>query len=159
MRFSGAKAGVCGEIPSFAGFTLVELLVVAVISAVLLLVAVPEYREHLLRTHRAAARIAMYEILARQEQYFIDHQQYADSLLALGYPASPFALDSEGHASTPLAAPERVYLIEISVQGSNFTLHAQPQLAQTADAGCGVLSLTSQGVRASSGRYPLTRCW
>lgn len=159
MPYSRGGAGVCGGMRKLAGFTLVELLVVAVISAVLLLIALPGYREHRLQMHRAVARIALFEVIARQEQYFIDHQQYADSLLALGYPASPFAIDGEGNVSAPLASPDRVYLIELSSLGSAFSLHARPQLAQTADTGCGVLGLSSLGVRSAGGTHPLGRCW
>ncbi|MCB1842724.1 MAG: hypothetical protein KDI09_07165, partial [Halioglobus sp.] len=74
-------------------------------------------------------------------------------------PASPFALDGEGNVSSSPTAPDRVYLIEIIPLGSAFRLHARPQLAQTADTGCGVLSLSSQGVKSASGSHPLTRCW
>lgn len=140
-----------------SGITLIELLIVITVAAILLYVAVPVYREPLFETRRALMRMELLEVLARQEQYFGDHKRYTNSLADLGLPGTPYALDSEGNR-LPATAAERIYLIDITVQGAGFVLHGEPQKGQAADHRCGRLGLSSQGRKTATGS-DAGRCW
>lgn len=139
------------------GFSLIELLIAVTVAAVLLYVALPVYRESVFEMRRALLRMELLEVLARQEQYFGDHKRFADSLVDLGLPGSPYALDSEGNRQ-PASAAARIYLISLSQQGAGFVLQGEPQYDQAADHRCGRLGLSSQGRKTATG-HDAGRCW
>jgi type IV pilus assembly protein PilE len=137
------------------GFTLLELLIALVIVGVLLMSALPSYREHLLRTRRALARAELQKIVVRQEQFFIERRAYAASLTDLGYPSSPYAIDANGNPRLP-SQGNGIYLIQLATAARSYTLYATPALG---DPRCGGLSLDSLGTRAASGTSGVAYCW
>ncbi len=60
------------------GFTLIELMITVGIVAILASIAVPSYRQYMIRAHRSAAKEAMMDIANRQQQYLLAHRSYAD---------------------------------------------------------------------------------
>jgi len=140
------------------GFTLIELMIVIVIVAVLLTVALPSYQQQVRKTRRSLGRSELVQVMARQEQFFLDHRRYASELTDLGYPASPYAIDTDSN-DQPATAPDRIYLIDLSTQPNSFTLYAIPQLSQSRDVVCGTLSLTSIWLRAVTGSGSAAECW
>ena len=52
------------------GFTLVEVMVVAVIISILLMVAMPTYQQSVRKARRADAYNALLELAARQERFY-----------------------------------------------------------------------------------------
>ncbi|MEH6617468.1 MAG: type IV pilin protein, partial [Porticoccus sp.] len=81
--------------PKSRGFTLIELMIVVAIVAILVGIAMPNYREYVLRSNRAVAKGALLEVASRQEQYFLNNRSYTHLLADLGYPVS-YYIDSEG---------------------------------------------------------------
>ena len=140
------------------GFTLIEVMIVVVITALLLMIALPAYQQQLQKTRRSLARAELMEVLARQEQYFLNHRQYAPQLTDLGYPESPYAIDASGNDLAATAA-NRIYLIDLATQANGFALYATPQLAQSGDRGCATLGLTSIGLKSASGKGATEDCW
>lgn len=140
------------------GFTLIELMVVAVIIAILLILGLPSYQHHVRTTLRALASGAVVEVMARQEQFFLDHKRYAENLVELGYSASPYAIDAHG-SRVPATSNHRIYLIDLSLTTQGYTLHAIPQLGQTTDRLCGTLSVTSSGIKLATGEGTAAECW
>ncbi|GAB5452671.1 MAG: hypothetical protein Hals2KO_29990 [Halioglobus sp.] len=140
------------------GFTLPEVLLVAVLLAVMLLLAMPSYQQHVLQAHRAIAVAELSELSVRLDGFFQDHRRYAGGLDDLGMPSDPYAIDAQGQ---PLAVsdPRRIYRLELRLEGNGFRISAHPQLAQTADTECAVLSLTDYGLRSVSGSAPVSQCW
>jgi type IV pilus assembly protein PilE len=69
------------------GFTLVELLVTVVIIGILLGIAVPSYRQYVIRGKRSAGQAVMMDIASREQQYLLANRAYADkaTLEANGY--------------------------------------------------------------------------
>lgn len=67
------------------GFTLIELMVVVTIVAVLMLVALPAFKNQMLKGHRAAAQAEMMEIANKQQQYLLANRSYTATLSDLGY--------------------------------------------------------------------------
>lgn len=130
------------------GFTLIEMLVVLIIASILLLVALPGYQGAVLRSARATARIALTEVLARQEQYFINNKHYASNLVGLGLP-SPYYVDRQAQS---VEAARAVYRIELELKsGAYIGVRASPWNAQLADTGCLAFSISHRGVRAVTG--------
>jgi len=62
---------------TFRGFTLIELMIVLVIAAILAAVAVPSYRDSVIKSNRRAAQAAMMDIVNRQQQFFVANRTFA----------------------------------------------------------------------------------
>jgi type IV pilus assembly protein PilE len=60
--------------------TLIELLVVAAVIAILSMVAIPSYRNHVLRAQRIEARAALLALATAQEKFHLACDRYAADL-------------------------------------------------------------------------------
>ncbi len=65
------------------GFTLIELMIAVAIVAILAAIALPSYRQYVIRGNRAAAKSAMMDIANREQQFLLANRVYADKT-ALG---------------------------------------------------------------------------
>jgi type IV pilus assembly protein PilE len=129
------------------GFTLIELLIVVAIVAVLVAIAIPSYREQVIKTRRAEGKAALAEVAQRLERCFTRFNAYNSAECA----AAAAASSENGWYQVSATA----------ITATTFTLAATPQGDQAAaDLRCGVLSLTHTGVRAQSLTPPAGyRCW
>ena len=59
------------------GFTLIELMVTVMVVAILMAIAIPSYRQSVIKGNRRAAQAVMMEMINRQEQYFVANRVYA----------------------------------------------------------------------------------
>jgi type IV pilus assembly protein PilE len=125
-----------------------ELLIALAIAAILLGVALPGYQHVVLKSSRAAARAALLELVARQEQYFVNHKRYARSLVELGLPGLYF-IDGQGE---PVSAGSAVYQIRLDLVDDAYRGGtALPRNRQLADTHCLAFSLSRLGVRSVTG--------
>jgi type IV pilus assembly protein PilE len=120
------------------GITLIELVVVILIIGVLASIAIPSYREYVIRGHRRAAQAAMMEIATQQQQYFVANRTYADAT-ELGFALPPEVDKNYDFAITVGTGTVPSFTI-------NFTAVGQ----QARD---GNLSLTSEGVKAPAEKW------
>jgi type IV pilus assembly protein PilE len=119
------------------GFTLIELMIAVAIVAILAAVAYPSYKEHVLRSNRAAAQAVLLDGAAKQKQLLLDTRSYAADWAALG-------------VLVP-ADVERNYEFDVDEDGS---VSAAPEGSQSDDS-CGTLGVSSTGAKT-----PTTdRCW
>lgn len=139
---------------SARGFTLIELMVVVAIVGILLAIAVPSYREHLVKTRRAEGQALIAEVAARLERCYTRFNAYNHAACT-----PVVAATSEG-GWYAVAAPG-AGAADSLVAANTFTLRALPQRAQaTDDTRCGTLSLTSTNVRGQTGTPPAGYdCW
>jgi len=60
------------------GFSLIELMITLAIAAIIAAVAVPGYRDHMLRAHIPEATSTLSALAMRLEQHYQDNQAYGD---------------------------------------------------------------------------------
>lgn len=147
--------------PKSKGFTLIEVMIVVAIIAILVGIALPNYREYVLRSNRAVAKGAILEVASRQEQYFLNNRSYTNLLTDLGYTANYF-VGSEGEGLTTAAGS--IYRMIITAPDSNtgetvYTLSAVPHGIQTEDTKCGSLGINEQAEKTESGDEDPAYCW
>ncbi len=69
-----------------SGFTLIELMVTVAIVGILAAVALPSYRNSVLKSARSEGKSALLEVATRQEQFYLDNKTYTITMAALGLP-------------------------------------------------------------------------
>lgn len=142
----GLKGGRSRRLHHSAGFTLIEVMITVAIVAILMAVALPSYREHVVRSNRAAVEGFMLEVANRQERYLLDNRSYADSLTTLGMSVSPEI------------SPNYTVTVTNAGVGLVYTVTATPIGSQAAsDTQCGTLTLNNLGTKTASGGGD--RCW
>lgn len=127
-----------------AGVTLVELMVVVVILAILTSVAVPAYRNYVVRANRSDAKAATLAMASQLERCFTRYNAYDDANCSVDISN---VRSNEGH-----------YLVSAVVDAQTFTITATPQGTQAEDP-CGSFSLTSSDVKTVGGSEPVAHCW
>jgi prepilin-type N-terminal cleavage/methylation domain len=121
-----------------AGFTLLELVIVVLIISILAAIAIPQYRQYVVRSHRVDAQSALVELAARQERFYYTNNAYTDDLAKLNAVSTQagelYSVDIPSASSTG-------YTVRASAQGSQ----------QKSDGACQTLTINQLGVRGSTG--------
>jgi type IV pilus assembly protein PilE len=125
------------------GFTLIEAVVVMAIAAILATVAIPNYSEYVMRSHRSAVQSFISDVASRQSQFFLDRRNYAATVATLNM--------------TPPADVAVRYTVAIAVVAgppAGFQVSATPIGPQANDR-CGLLTIDQAGNRTAVS----DRCW
>ena len=126
------------------GVTLLELMAVVVIIGVLGTLAVNSYRGYLLRTNRTEARMALLQIQANQEKFFLQNNRYADTAELYASGRRTIHLVSASSATTPGGH----YTITLRCPRHDIHGHCDSNRGQTKDAAaCLVLRSRESGAR------------
>ena len=139
------------------GYTMVELMVVLTVLGVIVTIAIPSYRDHILRSRRMEVKIALFDIADKMLRFYHDNKSFTNDLVLLGYPSDPiitengyYSIDVEDNGGGGGACPIAIC----------FELHAVPLASQTADTECTEFVLNSRGEKtAEDGGGPTTGCW
>ena len=147
------------------GFTLIELMIAIAIVAVLVSIALPTYRQHILKSLRSEAKVALMQAAQLQERNFTVNGTYVGTEdLAVLFGLARGAEILSGEAPSPATS---FYALTVEPEGAGgcanwtqcFVLRATPRRSQTAD-GCGDLTLTSTGRQGVSGAgIDAADCW
>ncbi|SOD28100.1 type IV pilus assembly protein PilE [Variovorax sp. YR752] len=123
------------------GFTLIELMITVAIVAILAAVALPSYRQYVVRSKRSAAQAQMMDIANRQQQFLLANRSYADKT----------ALTASGYALPAEVNSNYSYDIVLTTTGvPGYTLTLTPIGGQTGD---GALTLNSDGVKTPAEKW------
>lgn len=119
-----------------AGFTLIEVMIVVAIIGILAAIALPSYRDHILRSRIAEATAGLETMRTEMERYYQDHRTYASgggrtTPCAAGRSVEAFDL----RCGTP-AADQNTFVIEAAgkgmANGFTYTLNQRNERFTTA---------------------------
>lgn len=134
-----------------SGFTLIELMIVVAIAAILAAVAIPSYRQYVMKSHRSVAKSTLLEMASRQERYYTVNNAYASNATELGYTANTVAV--------PDANSPDYQVSVVNGNGNAYSLQAVPTGAQANDS-CGTYTLNNLGQQGNSGNTTSSAdCW
>ena len=131
------------------GFTLIELLIVIVVIGLLAAIAVPNYRDFVVRSNRSEAIVSLSELANLEEKFFSNQLRYTGTIAVLNYPS---------------VSPNNLYDLSITTSATvDYTLTAVPRGTQLADDDtCQVFTLNSFGQRGAldtGGNDTTQPCW
>ena len=147
----------------FAGFTMIELMVVTLVVAILAAVAYPSFAAYRHRSHRAQLHAAVAALQQAQEEWRTEHASYTSDLsTATGLGFGPDATHHE--------LPGGRYRITVAdATAAGYEIRAEAIGSQTGDSECLHLMLTVRGadMQHASGRTASlenaptanARCW
>lgn len=135
------------------GFTLIELMIAVAIVGILAAVALPSYRNSVLKSQRIDAKTALLDLASREERYFTTNNAYTIDPAKLGYAGTfPVTVPNSNVATYSLN-------ITIATGGASFTGTAAPTTRQLNDT-CGTYSIDSLGVQSNSNNTTASAtCW
>jgi type IV pilus assembly protein PilE len=130
------------------GFTLIELMIVVVVVAILASIAIPSYRQYVLRTNRTEAKRTLLNVAAAQEKFYLQNNTYA----------GPSALETAppGGLGIGDTTENRHYAVVIGTgDASAFSATATAQGGQTDDSSCASFTINQAGVKTATN----ADCW
>ena len=125
------------------GFTLIEMMIVVAIVGILAAVALPSYRNHIIRAARVQAQTELLELAGLQEKIFLNSNNYAFSVTA-AYNGT--AAGGLGRASGQTNDGRYNLSLDITVPSQTFVLTATPAAGGT-QVGDGTISISESGKR------------
>ena len=131
------------------GMTLIELVIVISIIGLLAAIAVPSYRQYVLRANRAEAKSAMLNIAAAQEKFYLQNNTYAtDAQLSTAAP---------GGLGIPATTDKGYYTLSIAngADAAGFSATATATGSQAADSRCATFTIDQAGTRSATS----VDCW
>lgn len=139
----------------FAGFSLIELLVVLVIMGIVSAIALPSYTQYVQRGHRAEAMGALLEAQHFMARYYSVHGRYDGSADA---PEQPPELPQRLQG-IPADADLRYQLRLDAATVNSYELAAEP-VGSMANDKCGTLTLNQTGLRGLiNSDLKAAECW
>jgi type IV pilus assembly protein PilE len=147
----------CGR-SRVAGFTLIELMVVIVITAILASIALPAYQGSVRKSRRTEAKTAISDFAAREERIYGTQNVYSNDAGVLGYTAAggswPVSTGTYYQITTPTITAAT------ATTPATFTVTVVPSAGspQLKDTICTSFTVTNTGAQSATGSNP-SACW
>ncbi len=143
------------------GVTLIELVVVMIIVGILTAVAIPSYRNYVMRSQRSDAKDAVLALATQQEKHYLQCNAYADVLeAATDCAASELqAADTSKNGWYDLATDANDADPALGYTATATAINGQNQWQDTA---CRTFSVNQAGVRSAlnaGGADNTAECW
>jgi type IV pilus assembly protein PilE len=142
------------EMKKHNGFTLLELMISISIVGITTAIALPSYRESVLKSNRSDAQISIAGLATLQERFYFTHNRYTGDFADLidGAESEEPIASEKGHYSIALA---------VTANGREWTMEATAINKQAEDHNCAKMSVTSKGKKTShdSANALSTDCW
>jgi type IV pilus assembly protein PilE len=125
------------------GYSLVELLLVLIITGLLLTIAIPTYSHHITKIKRQDGKTALLELSLRLEAFYSENNTYATATIGQ-------------HKNTDVLqkseSPQGFYQLKILQQtNATYVIQATPIQNKFNDDSCGTLQLNELGEKSVSG--------
>jgi len=123
------------------GFTLIDLMISVLIVGILAGIALPSYRQYIVRSNRSAAQSAMLDLANRQQQFLMSDRAYADTDV----------LRTSGYDLPPEVRPNYTWSVTVGTGAvPSFLITLTAVNGQAAD---GPLTLDNNGARTPAGKW------
>ena len=132
------------------GVTLMELMIVIVVIGILASIAVPSYRNYVMRAQRTDAMSALLRVAAAQEKFYLQNNTYAATAELDDAPPAGLGINGTENGWYTLAISSADL-----TQAFTVTATAVAGGAQAADTHCASFSLTSTGAKSATN----SDCW
>lgn len=143
------------------GVTLIELMVVMIIVGILAAVAIPSYRQYVIRSQRTDAKEALLRLATAQEKFYLQNNRYALEAERATAPPDGLGIPTSEHGWYTLSV---VAPANLAAAADGFTLRAVPANPgpQASDAACIQFEVNDRGIKTAlqSGNADNTdSCW
>jgi type IV pilus assembly protein PilE len=129
------------------GVTLIELMIVMVVVGILAAIAIPSYRNYVIRVKRTDAKRELMSYSSRLERCFTRGNDYT---------AAACTIDFTGGITNA----EGTYTTTAVMDANTYTLTAAPQGGQADDTSCGSFTINQAGVQGIiGGTLTAQQCW
>lgn len=140
------------------GVTLIELIVVMIIVGILAAVAIPTYRQYVMRSQRSDAKDALLALATQQERYYLQCNTYATAIAAA---------TNCGAGELQGAAVSKNGWYGLAIDAADATSYTVTATAvagenQFQDTACRSFSVTDRGIRTAlddGGGDNTATCW
>jgi type IV pilus assembly protein PilE len=126
-----------------SGFTLIELMVAVAIVGILSAIAIPNYRNYVIRGARESAKTELLQLAAVQEKVYLNSTAYSASITTAYTGGNAGGL---GHTSSTTSDGKYDLTITSVTPFQSYTIFAKP-VATKAQAGNGCLTIQGNGLR------------
>lgn len=138
------------------GITLLELMAVIMVIGILGVIALPSYRQYVMRAQRTEAKSFLLQLATNQERFYLANQRYG-TVAELQATVPPLlSADARSERGTYQVA------IAVPAPTQGYTATATPvagaAIDMTTDAQCTSFSITAQGARTATGT-DAANCW
>ena len=137
------------------GFTLIELMITVVVIAILASIAIPSYRDYVLRSRRTDATTALMRLQAAEEKYYLQYNTYTANL------TDPMPAGIGIGTGTE----NSYYTLNVALTGggTGYNATATPTTTggQNDDGKCTTFTITHTGAKGATGSasHPRETCW